>query len=91
VWEKDSHVFELSDIKATSVKDSSLTSLLVQASTACTSKLVKGESKTMEPEMIGDSDRLGVRVRSPGWPIVYQYWGRVLSCTGLFRLSLCFR
>ena len=32
----------------------------------------------MEREKIDDADRLAVRVRSPGWPIMYQHWGRLL-------------
>jgi uncharacterized protein len=32
----------------------------------------------MEPEMIDDADRLAVRARPPGWPIMYQHWGQLL-------------
>ena len=32
----------------------------------------------MEPEIIDDADRLAVRVRPPGWPVMYQHWGKLL-------------
>jgi uncharacterized protein len=43
-----------------------------------TSVLVNRESKTMEREMIDDADRLAVRARPSGWPIMYQHWGKLL-------------
>ena len=32
----------------------------------------------MEPEMLDDADRLAVRARPSGWPIMYQHWGQLL-------------
>jgi uncharacterized protein len=40
--------------------------------------LVNRESKTMGRERIDDADRLAVRVRPSGWPIMYQHWGKLL-------------
>jgi uncharacterized protein YqjF (DUF2071 family) len=40
--------------------------------------LVKRESKTMELKMIDNADRLAVRARPSGWPIMYQHWGKLL-------------
>jgi uncharacterized protein len=35
-------------------------------------------SVTMKREPIDDLDRLSVRACLPGWPIMYQYWGKLL-------------
>lgn len=40
--------------------------------------LVKRESATMAEESISVTERLDVRARPSGWPIMYQHWGRLL-------------
>jgi uncharacterized protein YqjF (DUF2071 family) len=32
----------------------------------------------MEREMIDGADRISGRARPPGWPIMYQSWGKLL-------------
>lgn len=40
--------------------------------------MVKREQETVERETIDDADRLAVRARPAGWPIIYQHWGNLL-------------
>ena len=45
---------------------------------ACVGKPAKRESEAMQREPLDSLDRLAVRARPSGWPIMYQSWGRLL-------------
>ncbi len=37
-----------------------------------------GYTRGMKREPVDDADRLAVRAPPPGWPIMYQSWGKLL-------------
>jgi uncharacterized protein len=45
---------------------------------SCVRVLAEGESDGMESGQVNNLDRLSVRRRPPGWPVMYQSWGKLL-------------